>query len=550
MKVVIPGLAKEYVEKGWWPNKTFIDVANETIRKNADRELVVDGDKRFTFRQIDEMATNLAKNLRHLGVKKGDAISVELPNCYQVFTIHLAIAKLGCVFNPIIPIYRDREVRFTLSREKSVIAIVPAFYRDFDYVEMMQRLKPDLPHLKAVLVWGETQVKDTFSLDEMIESAPDIELTKEDIDPDDIRVTVYTAGTTGEPKGVQHTHNNLMAMENDLGLVQNINENDISFWPMPLCHQMGLNFALDAAFVLGCKVVLQDRWNPEVALKLIEKERCTLTVPVPMMLQSILELPSTREHDTSSLKWFACGGAAVSPRLIERAWDELGWHRACRAYGLSEAPNITNGVPFDAPIEEVRAKGATTDGKIAGNYEAKIVDPSRKELGLGEEGELAVRGPQLFLGYTDPKLNQDCFDEEGWYYTGDIGQLDKEGYWAVTGRLKDIIIRGGENISAKEIEDLLSNHAKIAEVACVAMPDVKMGEKVCTYVKLKEGVAESKLSLEDVTSFLLEQGLSKRKLPEHLEIVSEFPRSSIGKISKVELREDIAKKLGLPPVRT
>lgn len=549
MKVVVPALAKKYVEKGWWPNKVFIDVASETIRKNADRELVIDGDKRFTFRQIDEMATNLAKNFKNLGAKKGDTISVELPNCYQVFVVHLAIAKIGCVFNPIVPIYRDREVRFILGREKSAIMVTPSVYRNFDYAEMMQRLKPALPHLKHTIAWGEMHVKDTLSLDELLERAANIELKKEDIDPNDIRVTVYTAGTTGEPKGVQHTHNNLMAMERDLKLVRKITENDIYFCPLPLCHQFGINFALDATFVLGCKIVLQDRWDPEVAIKLMEKERCTFTVLVPTMLQSILDLPPAREHDTSSLRWCLCGGAAVSPRLIERAWDELGCHGACRAYGLSEAPNTTNGVPFDAPMEELKAKGATTDGKIAGNYEAKIFAPDRKELGLGEEGELALRGPQLFLGYTNPKLNEDCFDEEGWYYTGDIGRIDKDGYWTVTGRLKDVIIRGGENISAKEIEDLLFKHPQIAEVAVVAMPDVMMGEKVCAYVKLKEGVAESELSLEDVTSFLLEQGLSKRKLPERLEIISEFPRSSMGKIGKVDLRKDVAKKLGLPPVR-
>jgi len=264
------------------------------------------------------------------------------------------------------------------------------------------------------------------------------------------------------------------------------------------------------------------------------------------MLQDMLNLSSAREHDTSSIRYCEVSGAPVAQHLIERAWDELGWHRTGRSYAMSEAPDISQ-VLFDAPLEEVKAKGSSTDGKLVDTIEVKIVGPDRKELGLGEEGELAVRGPQLFIGYTNPKLNEDCFDEEGYYYTGDIARIDKDGYLEITGRAKDIIIRSGENISAKEIEDLLFKHPKIAEVAVVAMPDVKMGEKVCAYVKLKEGVAESELSLEDLTSFLVEQGLSKRKLPERLEIISEFPRSSIGKIIKKELRKDIAKKLGLSP---
>ncbi|MFC2002427.1 AMP-binding protein [Chloroflexota bacterium] len=546
--MIIPELAKKYIEKGWWTNRTFIDVAGEAIRKNADREAIVDGDKRFTFRQLDEMATNLARNLKNLGLRKGDVVSVELPNCYQISVIHLALAKIGGVFNPIIPIYLDAEVKFILNQVKSAIMVVPSLYRNFDYAEMMQRLRPDLPHLKYTFVSGETSVKDVISLDEMIENKPGIELAKEDIDPYEVRAIIFTSGTTAEPKGVQHLHNDMLLAVRDYVKTRGFTENDAYFCPLPMCHQMGLNWALDGALVVGYKVVLQDRWDPEVAISLLEKEKCTFTVLAPTMLLSILELPSAKQHDTRSIKFCECTAAPITAQLIERAWNELGWHRTYKSYGMSEVPDVSQ-VPFDAPIEEVRAKGATTDGKIVDTLEVKIVDADRKALGLDEEGELALRGPQVFIGYTNPKLNEECFDEEGYYYTGDIVRIDRDGYLEITGRVKDIIIRGGENISAKEIEDLLYKHPKIAEVAVVAMPDVQMGEKACAYVKLKEGIPQSEFSLEDVTSFLLEQGLSKRKLPEHSETVTEFPRSSIGKIIKAELRNDIAKKLGLPPVR-
>jgi cyclohexanecarboxylate-CoA ligase len=284
-----------------------------------------------------------------------------------------------------------------------------------------------------------------------------------------------------------------------------------------------------------CRIVLLDMWNPDVAIKLIERERCTFMVAATPFLQHMLDSPTIKDHDVSSLRLFACGGAPVPPELIERAWKEVGW-RAMRVYGSTEAPTVTWGIPPDGTME----KAAHTDGKVAG-YDVKIVDSEGKEVPNGVEGEIIVRGPELFVGYVDPELNKDCFDADGYFHTGDLGRMDSEGYIEITGRLKDIIIRGGENISVKEIEDLLHTHPCISDVACVAMPDAKLGEKACAYVTTREGAT---LTFEEMVNFLTKQGLSKRKIPERLEIIKEFPRTPSGKIIKAELRKDIAKKLG------
>jgi len=535
-----PGLIAEYTRKGYWSDKVFTDCADKVVEKYNQRELLVDGDKRFTFGEIDSMADNLAANLQGLGIKKGDVVSVELPNWYQVQVTYLATAKLGCIVNPIVPIYRDREVHFILRQAHSVAFIIPSQFRGFDYAAMAERLWPELPQLKQVLVVGEPVPRRMFSLDRLIDTPAGKKLRRAKIDANEVKLLNYTSGTTAEPKGVQHTHNTLLSEIATLASFHGISEKDVVFMPSPLTHITGVVYALEMPFVLGCRVVLMNIWDPEMAIKLIEKERCTFMVAATPFLQQMLDSPAIKEHDVSSLRLFACGGAAVSPELIERAWHEVGW-RAMRVYGSTEAPTVTWGIPADRTLE----KAARTDGKIAG-YEVKIVDAERKEVPPGEVGEIAVRGPELFVGYLDEKLNEDCFDETGFFYTGDLCRLDQDGYIEVTGRLKDIIIRGGENISIKEIEDLLLSHPCVQEVACVAMSDPKMGEKACAYVKLGKGTS---FSFEEMTEFLVNHGLSKRKIPERLEVIDEFPKTPAGKIVKTELRKDIAKKLGLPPVR-
>jgi cyclohexanecarboxylate-CoA ligase len=541
MKTILtPELIAEYTKAGYWSNKTFADYADEMVERNYDRQLVVDSDNRFTFGQINEMADNLCSNLRSLGIKKGDVISIELPNWYQVLVTYLAMAKIGCIVNPIVPIYQDREVRFILKQARSKVFIIPYQFRNFDYTAMVERISPNLPHLKHVLVIGNTVPKGMLSLDKLITSPAERKFRRAKVDANSVKLLNYTSGTTAEPKGVQHTHNTLLSEMATLKAFHKMSDKDVVFMPSPVTHITGVVYALEMPFVLGCSVVLLDTWNPDAAIKLIEKERCTFMVAATPFLQHMLDTPAIKNHDVSSLRMFACGGAPVPPELVERAWKQVGW-RVMRVYGSTEAPTITWGIPQDGTME----KAAHTDGKVAG-YEVKIVDSEGRALPVGSEGEITAKGPELFVGYLDSKLNKDCFDADGYFHTGDLGRLDNEDYIEITGRLKDIVIRGGENISVKEIEDLLHTHPYISDVACVAMPDAKMGEKACAYVTTRAG---TNLTFEEMVDFLSKQGLSKRKIPERLEMIKEFPRTPAGKIIKTELRKDVAKKLGMPPVR-
>ncbi|MHB1421216.1 MAG: AMP-binding protein [Bacillota bacterium] len=529
----------KYTASGDWLNLTINDFARKRLAECPDKVSIVDRDQRFTFRQIDGMARNLAASLYNLGIRKSDVISLQLPNWYSAQAINLAINKLGAVSNPVVPIYKEREVGFILRQARTKAMIIPARFRNYDYVEMMQRLQPDLPDLEYIIVGGDEVPQGMLSLDSLLQDNH-LPLPEVDIDPNAVKLLMYTSGTTAEPKGVQHTHNTLTCELFNVTRFWGLNQDDVVFMPSPVTHITGCAYALEYPFIIGCSAVLMDTWHPEAALALIEREKCTFTVGATPFLQQLIHSPALKEHDVSSLKIFACGGASVPPELIREVWREAGWH-AFRVYGSTEAPTVTLGIREDGHL----AKAAETDGLIYG-FEVQIVDFDNNPVPLGRDGEIAVRGPELFVGYKDDALNKESFDADGWFHTGDLGRVDSESYIEITGRKKDIIIRGGENISAKEIEDLLHMHPSIEEAAVVAMPDAKLGEKVCAYARLREG---KKITFEEMLDFLTGYKLAKQKLPERLEIIDVFPATPSGKIKKNELRLEIAGKLGLPPVR-
>jgi acyl-CoA synthetase (AMP-forming)/AMP-acid ligase II len=534
-------MVAKYYKENLWANRTFLDYANESIKACPGKDLIVTEEGRMTFGEVNEKANNVAFQLRQLGVKEGDVISFQLPNWPETFVIYLAISKLGAVANPIVPIYQDREVKYILWDTHAVAMVIPGYFRKFDYAQMMNRLSPELPDLKTVIVVREAAPKGgMISYESMVNNRAPMNVQPQNVSPDDIRLINYTSGTTADPKGVQHTHNTLIAIQKAGMAFFDLREDDVWLTPAPLTHIQGLLFGLELAFILKNKVVTFSTWDPEKAIDMIEKEGITCSIGTTTFLRDMVDAATKRNYRGKPLRIYLCGGAEVPPELIVRAWDYLGWH-AMRCYGSTEAPMVTWGINEYG----TKDKGANTDGRVF-RYEVKIVNAERKELALGEVGEIKVQGPKMFIGYTKPDLHKDSYDEDGWFYTGDLGRLDSEGYLEITGRKKDIIIRGGENISPKEIEDLLHLHPSVAEVAVVAMPDIRMGEKVCAYVVLRE---RKGLSFVEMVDFLIRQDLSRRKIPERLEIIDKFPRTPAGKIQKNTLRKDIANKLGLPPVR-
>lgn len=528
--------AEKYCRQGFWKNRTIYDFFTKILEKMPQKTAVVDKAHRLSFLDIELLSENLAGSLQDLGVGRGDVVSFQLPNWYHTLVINMAITKLGAVINPIIPIYREREVSFILKQANSAVMIIPDIFRGHNYVEMLERIRPGVPNLKHVVILGEHVAADMISLQEMMREKKSPRQHQK-LNPQEVKLLMYTSGTTSDPKGVQHTHNTLISENLNVSDFWGIEEDDVIFMPSPVTHVTGYLYALELPFILGNKVVLMDAWDPEDALDLFEKEKCTLTVGATPFLQGLLQSAASKKRDIGSLT-FVCGGAAVPPELIKQARNKHGW-KAFKVYGLTEAPTITAGVRPGTSTE----KAAETDGMVFGN-EVKIVDNNHRRVSFGEEGEIAVKGPEVFVGYKDPNLNQDHFDAEGWFFTGDLGSLTSEGYLKVKGRIKDIIIRGGENISAKEIEDLLYTDSRIESAAVVAMPDERMGEKACAYVKLAQGES---FTFEEMINLLMQFELAKQKLPERLEIIDEFPQTPSGKIKKNVLRKDIAEKLGLLP---
>jgi cyclohexanecarboxylate-CoA ligase len=448
----------------------------------------------------------------------------------------VALTKLGATVNPIIPIYTEREVKFILGQAGSVAIVIPDVFRGVHYPEMISGIKPDLPQLKHVIVLGETIPGGTIDFSELMKgdgSSPSLEK----VDANDVKLLVYTSGTTAEPKGVQHTHNTLVCTALNDTSFMGLDENTVIFMPSPVTHITGYALALEYPFIVGLRTVLLDVWAPERGLDLLEQEKCTYTTGATPFLQQMIHSPAMESRRIPSSFTFLCGGAYIPPELIREAWNKAGW-KTFRCYGSTEAPTITLG-------RGAMEKAAETDGFIV-NYDVKVVDFDGKPLPSGKDGEIVVKGPKLFVGYRDPALNVEAFDEEGWFRTGDLGRMSPDGYLQITGRKKDIIIRGGENISAAEIEDILHLHPSVETAAAVSMPDVNLGEKVCVYVKLNKG---KELEFQQMIDFLKQKKLAKQKWPERLEIIGELPMTASGKIKKHLLRKDIAHKLGLPPVR-
>lgn len=529
-------MIEKYKREGFWKNKTLNDYFKETLRRYPDKEAIVDVNRRLTFREIDLLSNNLALSLRKMGIGKNDVVSFQLPNWYQTAILNIALTKLGTVINPIIPIYKEKEVRFILAQAKSSTFFIPNEFRGVNYIDMITALKPDLPDLKHIIVIGQDVPDGMSSLDTLLEGdgSP---IKEEKIDPNDVKLLIYTSGTTAEPKGVQHTHNTLICTAiNDTSFFE-LDENTVTLMPSPVTHITGFCQALEYPFILGSKAVLMDKWDPEEALNIIEKERCNYTMGATPFLQHMLDVIDLKERNIPSPFLFLCGGAYISPELVRKAWDKAGWN-TYRVYGSTETPTVTLGM---GSIE----KGAETDGMLT-NYSLQVVDLENKPLPFGKEGEIVVKGPKVFVGYRNAALNNDVVDDGGWFHTGDLGIVDPDGYLLITGRKKDIIIRGGENLSAAEIEDVLHMHPDIEIASCVAMPDKKMGEKVCAYIQLKKNAS---ITFDEILQFLKENELAKQKWPERVEFINEFPMTASGKIKKHVLRKDIAEKLGLPPVR-
>lgn len=533
---IIESRKREYRRKGYWGDATLADYWQMAVLASPEKIAVIDLQGTcYTYAELDEAAGRVAGFLKETGVGPGDIVSFQLPGWAEFTVIYVACLKAGAVANPVNPGFRAEELSYVVNKCDTKVLFVPSEFRNFDYPAMLSALAPKLPALRSVVIVEKLKKSsEGITLGDVLREYPPLERNNAR-SADDLAAVLFTSGTEGFPKGVMLTHNNIIASERSLAAALNFTYLDVMLMPAPVAHAIGFHHGVTAPFMLGAKSVLQDIFKPEITLELIEREKCTCSMGATPYVYDLLRALKNKKYDTSSLRFFLCGGAPIPRHMVKEALEA--GIKVMGVYGSTESVPHT-AVRIDDPYERI----VSTDGVAVPSVEIKVVDENRRRLPAGVQGEEASRGPSVFVGYLkDPELTAKALDDEGWYYSGDLCTMDDDGYIRITGRKKDIIIRGGENISSIEVENILLQHPNIREAGVVAMPDPRLGERACAYVVLKD--PEQKLTLEEIRVFFAEKDVAKCKYPERIEIVDSLPRTASGKIQKVVLREDIKNKL-------
>lgn len=530
----LPAHLRRYSGAGVWQDRTLADWARERAAAVPD-DLVYLGDPaRPTYASLVSDGEALARALLDIGIRPGEVVSFQTPNWVEAAVINLAAAFGGFVINPVVHIYRDAEVQHMLADCAARAFFVAERFRSIDYAAMMDRIAPQLPELRHVFYVRGQASGQGFA--QLVAHGRGLRRNLPGSRPDAVKLLLYTSGTTGRPKAVLHSHNTLARVLDVTFRHLALPGRDVVLMPSPVTHITGYAGALEKPFQLDARAVLMEHWDAEAAAELIDRHQVTSTVAATPFLVELCATAKRMGRTLPSLRSFACGGAAVPAELVHTANAALARPCAYRVYGSSEVPQTTQGF---APAEHPDL-AAASDGHAI-DYELAIVDDAGQVLPPGREGEVLVRGPGMFLGYGDPEQTIEAITEDGFFRSGDLGRVDVNGALTITGRKKDLIIRGGENISAKEIEDVLHAHPAVAEAAVVAMPHPRLGEGVCAYVILSEAGAEPVEA--DLTKHVLASGLARQKCPERFLFVSDLPRTASGKVRKDLLREDIRRKL-------
>jgi len=523
-----PEDALVYRELGMWADETLPDVVERNAARDPGGLCAADGHVEITFAEARDRAWSLAGGLARRGIGPGDRVVVQIPNVVDAVVTHYAIARLGAVCVPRMPIYRRREVMDTVLRTDAKALIVADRHRGFDHASMALEIAEQIPSLTTVVVLGEAP-PGGVAYASLLAGEP---YTGPGPTADDVHVILFTSGSTADPKGVVHSFNTLASCARGLNLVLGHDTTHRAFVPSPVMHQTGINAGLLSAALGGFAVVLQPVWEPARALELISRYGCTHSNGATPFVKMLADAYRPAEHDLSRFRMFGCGGAPIPPAVVHLAQDVLGCQLVA-VYGQTESclQTITR---LDDPVERV----ASSDGRAVPGMRITLLDDDGNPVRGGEEGEICSRGPSVMLGYwRDERATSATFDQDGWLHSGDLGRMDADGYLRVTGRKKDIIIRGGVKIAAREIEELLLEHPAITDVAVVAMPDARLGERICAYVVPADGPEPV---LSEISAYLKTHGVAMQKLPERVEVIQALPRTVTGKIEKFRLRAHIA----------
>ena len=530
--MIVPGRrdvahAAEAYRRGLWVRTTLAESLRTAAEISPQRTVLVDNGTRMDcatlYTQAAELATAL---LAHLPA--GSVVSFMLPNWHEAAVIYLGATLAGMVVNPILPSLRDHDLRFILDDVGAAMIFVPQRFGGTDYAAMLERVTAAMGSVpETVVVRGEAGPHTPYRT--LLGTPPRVAKLPA-LDPDAVRMILYTAGTTGRPKGVLHSQNSIHALICQIRDHWNVNPGDTFLVPSPIAHIGGSIYAFECPVLLGATAVLMDRWDPSVAVALMDHERCTHMAGATPFLRQLLSAAESAGTRLPHLKVFICGGAAVPPSLIRRAAQYFDQAVITRVYGCTEVPVTTIGAPRRDEIDSA----ADTDGRL-GIAEVKLVAHQAAPPG---HGEICVRGPQMLLGYLHPEDETGCFDDAGFFRTGDLGRWVEDEYLVVTGRAKDVIIRNGENISAKEVEDLLAEDPGVAEIAVVGLPDDRTGERVCAVI-VPAGAARPDVA--SLLALLQSKGVAKFKAPEQVVVWDTLPKNDAGKILKHQIRAVLTK---------
>lgn len=525
-----------YRQQGLWGDASLADYWQQTARAMPDKIAVVDNHgASYTYSALDHAASCLANWMLAKGIESGDRIAFQLPGWCEFTVIYLACLKIGAVSVPLLPSWREAELVWVLNKCQAKMFFAPTLFKQTRPVDLILPLQNQLPQLQQIVgVDKLAPATSSLSLSQIIADNTSL-TTAITTHGDELAAVLFTSGTEGLPKGVMLTHNNILASERAYCARLNLTWRDVFMMPAPLGHATGFLHGVTAPFLIGARSVLLDIFTPDACLALLEQQRCTCMLGATPFVYDLLNVLEKQPADLSALRFFLCGGTTI-PKKVARECQQRGI-KLLSVYGSTESsPHAV--VNLDDPL----SRFMHTDGYAAAGVEIKVVDDARKTLPPGCEGEEASRGPNVFMGYFDePELTARALDEEGWYYSGDLCRMDEAGYIKITGRKKDIIVRGGENISSREVEDILLQHPKIHDACVVAMSDERLGERSCAYVVLK--APHHSLSLEEVVAFFSRKRVAKYKYPEHIVVIEKLPRTTSGKIQKFLLRKDIMRRL-------
>jgi 2,3-dihydroxybenzoate-AMP ligase len=534
-----PEFARRYRERGYWADKSLAEEFKAVFERHADRVAIIDREQSITYAELDRLSDNLALNLLDLGLKTLDRVVVQLPNVAEFVVLYFALQKIGSIPIAALASHRYAEISQFVELSGAAACVIPDRQRDFDYAEMVDRIRRDVPALKHAIILGPPRqgFSSLFELIAKPATLPATRLSGIQIDPTDPAVFQLSGGTTGIPKLIPRTHNDYAYNSRAAAGVCGISQDSVILVVLPIAHNLPLACpGIQGCMFHGGKVVISSSAKPEDMCALIQKHHVTHLKVVPALLIRLLNDAAVKRYDLSSLKVIQSGGQCLQPetrllanKLIPNAFVQ-------ENFGMSEG--LLMFVRFDDP-EDVCLQ--TVGRPISPDDEVRLLDDDGSEVPIGEVGELCCRGPYTLRGYFGvPEYNARVFTPDGFYRSGDLMRQHPSGNYIVDGRKKDLINRGGEKISAEEIENLILSHPSVKNVACIPVPDLDLGERMCACVLLRDG---ANLSFDELKTFLLGREIAKYKLPERLEVLADFPLSTFGKVSKKKLVGMISEKV-------